>query len=368
MQQFPQALSQVQSFASQFIATTKLVIGFEHIAVDKIHQTCTTLANVCLEKFNDPDQSYLVKSALYGHVLATVYKPLFAYWKQNYREKDIKYFGSANMLQSKKQVDFGIPSNLHCDHMASVGILQELDSCDTVIAKLYCIKRVSDSIMKSLEHVQKYEKQKQAITSDEYIPVLTFVLVHAKLNTLASNEEFISQFLFDEVMNNELGFGFVSLQAAIQNMLTEARKAGYKEEMVVMPVESANKTLTSTKSMPESQIKQQLTRTKSVHSNNKEQSEKTLKRSASVLVSPNKVASPQAEQQVAPPQKASTSSFWSLFTRKVDTPAVAAAQQQPKPAASPTITPAEPAPPKTFKPKTKEEEQVGDLLLSMIDQ
>lgn len=82
----------------------------------------------------------------------------------------------------------------------------------SVIEKMQCIKKTTDNILNAINSQHKktslfglQQKQPEALTSDDLLPILAYVIVQARVPHLLANIDFINNFKIDEVSSSVLG-------------------------------------------------------------------------------------------------------------------------------------------------------------------
>lgn len=77
----------------------------------------------------------------------------------------------------------------------------------TPFEKLHCLQRVNDNITNSIS--QQLQKQNNnieiAITTDDLIPLIVYVIIQTKCEKLHSNLYYIENFIFSNINTTSLG-------------------------------------------------------------------------------------------------------------------------------------------------------------------
>lgn len=207
-----------------------------------------------------------LKLAINSILIDGVHAKFFPYWQKAFNTEDVKLTRQLRAMQNRSMKEFGIPQVFQHDQSRAVQILRTLPKHTTPIMKLKTLNKVTKAILESSPvNVEKQE----ALTSDELLPLLAFVIVKSDLPTLHSESEFMANLQIREVENLEYGYSLVTFQAALQYLQHESPtvealspeqkpKLAIKSKQppsVVSPSEEETEGLYRAMSMPESYFK-----------------------------------------------------------------------------------------------------------------
>ncbi|KAL9653916.1 hypothetical protein ABK040_012974 [Willaertia magna] len=116
-----------------------------------------------------------------------------------------------------------IPKSLQCNQLNSINYLSEnLNKERTIYGKLKIIKTTKNLIFENI--TKKNKANENIITTDELIPLFSYILIKSKIKNFMTNYTFLENFLLKEFSYLEFGFLVSSLFAAIQFIKEEFTK------------------------------------------------------------------------------------------------------------------------------------------------
>ncbi len=184
-------------------------------------------------------------------LLDGIHKKLFPYWIRAFAVEDQKLLDEIQFLKERTMEEFGIPPAFRQNYLPATRLLQSLTKYTTPIEKLRVLVAVTKSILSSVPSTNGAE----ALTSDELLPILAYIIVQAELKHLDAEINYMTQFHIEEIDMREEGFTLVSFQVALQFLHHESPSVVPNIKSKSPSVEDETESLYRAMSMPESYFK-----------------------------------------------------------------------------------------------------------------
>lgn len=117
-----------------------------------------------------------------------------------YVREDDEAFKSTDSVQMLAKEDFGVSNTFSKLSLEpALRAFSYITTAKTPFDKLLCLKDTIDQINVEASSFN------EAISSDDLLPLLVFIIVQSNLRKLHSNFVYIENFLFVDISTNELG-------------------------------------------------------------------------------------------------------------------------------------------------------------------
>jgi cell division protein ZapA (FtsZ GTPase activity inhibitor) len=150
-------------------------------------------------------------------LLNGIYDKLINFYSSIYKNEDIEM---DNCIYSLKQLNlshFNVSKEFICDYSDSSLIISNFHQFKSISERMNCLEETMNSIQNKLDEKKNIFdiKENLQITSDELIPILTFIVIQSKLMNLISSLEFTKDYQTSEMQSNQKGFQFTILNQDI---------------------------------------------------------------------------------------------------------------------------------------------------------
>jgi len=231
LRSFPEniiVLSKIVDQAKEFNKTYVFVKGFEEHVVKKVESICShgfealLCANADFRMLYRSNSPRLVElnQIVECFILGILHKRLFEGLRTLNKEEDDLMYSRILQLQHISQADLGVRPELRCQAPDAVQELQRLDNCITPLEKIISLQEVSSKVTSAvaskLPIQSENSKGASAITTDDLIPLIAYVIIRAKLQCLITNLYYMENFSFSKISTSSLGFTLVTFRAAIE--------------------------------------------------------------------------------------------------------------------------------------------------------
>lgn len=241
----------LQSFCSSYMVLPGYLYDTSQKLRDVISWAVESLRNAHTPRLRSGDQMLeQIAWATESYVLGAVHQKVFGAVKELCREKDLY------LAERLRQMDglglgpdrLGIREAFCCPLPRAVVELASLDAKMTPLEKLLCMRSTLEIMSEEIHESQsdkgarlKYSPEELYLTSDDLIPLLVCVIVHAKLPHIESNLYYIQNFSHHVPDKDMLGYTLVTFQAAKEFIKTydtfDLRPSSTKLKKEISPVE-----------------------------------------------------------------------------------------------------------------------------------
>lgn len=222
-----------------------LMGGYKKQAIERITQLYKQLLNDYILPNNNMGSSgnndqYVtsLKNSAMSILCSGIYDKVFPFWVREHTQDDQKMYAYQITLSNLTLDDFAVPKSFQCSQDSAIYVLRTIDDCRSAFEKMKCLKTTSDLIMKTVnKHQEESNTGKQEVfTSDELLPILTYVICQSKLSHLSSNLAYMTEFSIDEMMSTEYGYAMTTFEVALEYMKKRAIDLGVAEVDIPPPV------------------------------------------------------------------------------------------------------------------------------------
>jgi hypothetical protein len=224
-------LNHISTFNKSYL----LLKGYHQQAIQRLKQYYDQLLPDFLysdASFDSNDQLVAaLKKSLNSVIVSGTYDKIFPYWLRAHEAEDKLLLAQQRAVAVLSFDALEIPKPFHAPQDAAIKCIQDLNNRKSTFDKLKCISETSNLILQAVNKYQESIKQtnQQVLTSDELVPLLTYVLSRAKLLNLSSNITFMQELLIDEMLSSEYGYSFTTLEAAVAFLKEQASNLGVSE-------------------------------------------------------------------------------------------------------------------------------------------
>jgi hypothetical protein len=227
-----------------------LLTGYHDQAIQRIKEYYDQLVEQYLNNEADPSngEQYLItlKNSLMSVLLSGIYDKFFPYWTKVHKAEDKLLLAQQKAVANLSFDDLEIPKAFQHRQDAAIRCLQELNNRRSSFEKIKCIKQASELILTTIEIANSEENAEpsitqQVLTSDELVPLFTYVLSRANLSHLASNATFMRVLSIDEILSNEYGYALTSFEVALEYLKKRATELGVVKVEALSDDENASK-------------------------------------------------------------------------------------------------------------------------------
>lgn len=235
----------LQNYIRVFNTSYVLLRGFEQQTVEKLRDYQEQLTYDFLDAHPELEQNadgvLLLKNAINSVLISGLYDKLFQYWQQMYKEQDQTMALAIANIAYITMNDLEIPEDFQCDLTDAIDCLRGITSRQNPYEKMKCIKSTNDIILNSInKHLtlrsmptlsggQSSQQNSSAqsgipLTTDELLPILSYVIIKAAPASIASNIQFATEFQIDELAASEYSFSLVSMEASCEFIRRESEQ------------------------------------------------------------------------------------------------------------------------------------------------
>jgi hypothetical protein len=139
-----------------------------------------------------------------------IFEKLMNFYTSIYKNEDIEIENCIYSLKHLSLNHFNISKEFICDYSDSSLIISNLNNFKSISERMNCLEETINSIQKKLDEKKNIFdiKENLQITSDELIPILTFIVIKSKITNSISNLEFTKDYQTSEMQSNQKGFIF----------------------------------------------------------------------------------------------------------------------------------------------------------------
>eukprot|EP01083_Nonionella_stella_P026077 71800_1 len=215
--------SQLNQAAREFRNSYVLVKGCTRFAAKKIQSTCAKSLEKLLDSVATPlteRQHQEVSIAIETFLISNLHSKLFSELVKLYNDDDQRF---ADRLQSlHPSVTFtslGIRKEFRCPQSEAIRLMHQLNVSgrNSALQKLGCIKKISEAICTSVSEENKSSETPGdlALTTDDLLPLMVYVVVHGCPDNILANLEYMEHFHQANSLTAELSFHLATLSAAV---------------------------------------------------------------------------------------------------------------------------------------------------------
>ncbi|KAM3919856.1 ankyrin repeat domain-containing protein 27 isoform 2-T2 [Leptodactylus fuscus] len=167
-------------------------------------------------------QMNLMKQAVEMYVHHGIYDLIFKQVGTIEASEDAAFNKITRSLQDLQQKDIGVKTEFSINIPRAKRVLGHLNRCTSPQQKLFCLKKVVQTIM----HSPSQRVNMETMCADDLLSVLLYLLVKTEIPNWMANLSYIKNFRFCSAAKDELGYCLTSVEAAIeyirQGNLTQA--------------------------------------------------------------------------------------------------------------------------------------------------
>jgi len=225
-------LSKVAQQIAEFNKTYVLVKSFEQHAAKKVEALCgqaseaLIIANPDFRDFHRTKNPQLLdlSQMVESYVIGALHDNLFGGLRTINVAEDESLYARILQIQSTATLQsLGVRKELECEMPEAINELTCMNTYITPLEKLLCIQHVNDFITKAVErNLSSADSSKDlAITTDDLIPLMLYVIIRAAPQYLHSNLAYMHYFTYSNISTTSLGFTLVTFRAAVEYVQSE---------------------------------------------------------------------------------------------------------------------------------------------------
>ncbi|XP_064599093.1 ankyrin repeat domain-containing protein 27-like [Liolophura sinensis] len=166
-----------------------------------------------------------LKLAVETYMMHTLHKKLFRSISSCVASQDSKLNKITRNLSELQLKDMGIKQQFSKNIPAAKRELSKLNKYSTPLGKLFCVKRVVNALTKppkqSFINSDSVEEQVDMLTTDDFLPILIFLVVKSEVPNWMANLVYMKNFHFAKSSNHdEYGYFLASIEAALEHIET----------------------------------------------------------------------------------------------------------------------------------------------------
>jgi len=151
--------------------------------------------------------------------MGNLYGLIVLEFRRIFSERDRSLFTIIKKYRNTELISFAVNPNFDGKNFATpISILQTLETNQTPMEMMHCIQSVNDSIIAAVEANltdKNISLKNVAITTDELIPLIAYIITRVDLKYLESNMYYMENFIFTNISTTQFGFTLVNFRAAI---------------------------------------------------------------------------------------------------------------------------------------------------------
>lgn len=206
---------QIASFCSTFKERERKGLRHQIDCVNALYTKClqTLLRDSRLKTLVKQElQMNLLKQAVEIYVHHCIYDILFKYVGTIEASEDAAFNKITRSVQDLQQKDLGVKSDFCINIPRAKRELSQLNRCTSPQQKLFCLKRVVQTVMQSPSQRVTVE----TMCADDLLPVLLYLLVKTEIPNWMANLSYIKNFRITSSVQDELGYCLTSFEAAVE--------------------------------------------------------------------------------------------------------------------------------------------------------
>eukprot|EP01130_Rhizamoeba_saxonica_P017629 TRINITY_DN8587_c0_g1_i1.p1 TRINITY_DN8587_c0_g1~~TRINITY_DN8587_c0_g1_i1.p1 ORF type:complete len:484 (+),score=93.59 TRINITY_DN8587_c0_g1_i1:44-1495(+) len=214
--------NEMKDFKNSYV----IIEGFESDVINKVHHLIMKYEEnlICANQDyrymqQDPELAHELSLIIESYITGGLFGLLIIEFRRIFATQNASFQRRCIYHRTKPLRYFDIPEVFegpHFDHPISV--LSQLETNQTPMEMLNVLKVGTDAIYeaigKNITH-NGGNKDKEAITTDELIPVFSYILTRTNLRYIESDVYYMQNFVFTNISNTELAFNLINFQAAI---------------------------------------------------------------------------------------------------------------------------------------------------------
>ncbi|XP_025115777.1 ankyrin repeat domain-containing protein 27-like isoform X1 [Pomacea canaliculata] len=167
-----------------------------------------------------------LKVAVETYMMNAVHVRLFCVITAAVAAEDAEINKMTRNLASLQLQDMGIRKIFSRNIPAAKKELATLNRFSTPLGRLFCMKRVVTALTRPLKHCGKTDHSTTMMTTDDFLPILIFLIIKSEIPNWTANLVYMRHFHFAKCTDDdEFGFYLASVEAALEHI-----KSGYISE------------------------------------------------------------------------------------------------------------------------------------------
>eukprot|EP01129_Flabellula_baltica_P009530 TRINITY_DN3904_c0_g1_i2.p1 TRINITY_DN3904_c0_g1~~TRINITY_DN3904_c0_g1_i2.p1 ORF type:complete len:369 (+),score=62.74 TRINITY_DN3904_c0_g1_i2:360-1466(+) len=212
---------EVRNFKSSYV----FVAGYEHDAISRVgniidQYTKKLIAvNNEFKRMKGNQRQYMELCLIVeSYVMAGLFGFLIIEFRRIFEDEDRKFLKMCRKHRSTPFVEFQMDERFNGNFDEPIQKLNQLETNQSPMEMMHCFQVVINSLLVSVENNLKangYRIEEEAVTTDELIPLIAYLLTRSTLKYLPSTLFYIENFVFSNISTTELGFHLINLKAAL---------------------------------------------------------------------------------------------------------------------------------------------------------